>query len=74
MREDLGPWAPPLSVCTRREMALEDTPAPISMSGSSTQMPVSMGSPPVPPYSAVVSHLRSASVRRAMGMVLIPCS
>ena len=51
---------------------LEETPAPISMSGSSTTSPLSMGLPPVPPYSAVNSHFRSASVRRSIGIILIP--
>lgn len=50
----------------------DETPAPISMSGSSTTMPVSMGLPPVPPYSAVSIHLRSASVRTEMGTMLMP--
>jgi hypothetical protein len=51
---------------------LEETPAPISMSGSSTTIFSSIGIPPVPPYSAVRSHLRSASVKRSMGMMLTP--
>lgn len=51
---------------------LEDTPAPISISGSSTTIPFSMGLPPVPPYSAVRSHLRSASVNRSTGIMLTP--
>lgn len=62
MRDDLGPFEPPLSVCMRLLIALEETPAPISMSGSSTTMPLSMGWPPLPPYGAVSIHLRSASV------------
>lgn len=51
---------------------LEETPAPISISGSSTAIPLSIGLPPVPPNSAVNIHLRSASVRRSMGMMLMP--
>lgn len=47
-------------------------PAPISMSGSSTIMPVAICLPPVPPYSAVSNHLRSASVRTLMGISLVP--
>jgi hypothetical protein len=50
----------------------EDTPAPISMSGSSITMPPSSGLPPVPPCSAVNAHLRSASVSRAIGTTLMP--
>ena len=50
----------------------DETPAPISMSGSSTTSPLSIGLPPVPPYSAVSIHLRSASVRRSMGIMLMP--
>lgn len=53
-------------------LPLDDTPAPISMSGSSTTSPVSMGFPPLPPYSAVNIHFRSASVKRSIGMILIP--
>lgn len=71
-RVDLGPLLPPLSVCIRRLMALDDTPAPISMSGSSTHMPASIGRPPLPPYGAVNIHLRSASVNLWMGITLIP--
>ena len=51
---------------------LDETPAPISMSGSSTTMPLSMVLPPVPPYSAVSIHLRSASVSRSIGIILTP--
>lgn len=50
----------------------DETPAPISMSGSSTTMPVSIGLPPVPPYSAVSIHLRSASVKTEIGTMLMP--
>jgi hypothetical protein len=50
----------------------DDTPAPISISGSSMTMPSSRGTPPVPPYSAVKTHLRSASVSREIGIMLIP--
>lgn len=71
-RVDLGPCLPLLSVCIRRLMALEETPAPISMSGSSTTSPVSIGLPPLPPYSAVNIHFRSASVNRLIGMILMP--
>lgn len=53
-------------------LPLEDTPAPISMSGSSTTSPVSMAFPPLPPYSAVNIHFLSASVKRSIGMILIP--
>lgn len=53
-------------------LPLDDTPAPISMSGSSTTSPVSMAFPPLPPYSAVNIHFRSASVKRSIGMILIP--
>jgi len=56
----------------RRLIALEDGPAPISISGSSTIMPWMMSSPPVPPYSAVFSHLQSASVRTLIGNTLSP--
>jgi hypothetical protein len=55
-----------------RLVPLEDTPAPISMSGSSNTIPPVIGIPPVPPYSAVIAHLWSASVSRLIGMVLIP--
>lgn len=54
------------------DLPFDDTPAPISMSGSSTTIPPLMGSPPVPPYSALSIHFRSASVRRSIGMMLIP--
>ena len=50
----------------------DDTPAPISMSGSSATIPDWISLPPVPPYSAVSIHLRSASVKRSIGMILIP--
>lgn len=53
-------------------LPFDETPAPISISGSSTTIPGSIGLPPVPPYSADNIHLRSASVRRSMGMMLIP--
>lgn len=71
-RVDLGPWLPPLSVCMRRLIALEETPAPISISGSSTHKPGSIGRPPLPPYGAVSIHLRSASVSLVMGITLTP--
>lgn len=61
-RLDFGPWLPPLSVCIRRLIALDETPAPISISGSSTHIPVTMGLPPLPPYGAVSIHFLSASV------------
>jgi hypothetical protein len=54
------------------DIPFDETPAPISMSGSSTIMPDSIGRPPVPPYSAVSIHFRSASVRRSIGMTLTP--
>src|SRR5271170_7102751 len=54
------------------DIPFDETPAPISMSGSSTTMPDSIGRPPVPPYSAVSIHFRSASVRRSIGMTLTP--
>jgi hypothetical protein len=53
-------------------LPFDDTPAPISMSGSSITMPPSSARPPVPPCSAVNAHLRSASVSREMGMTLMP--
>ena len=53
-------------------LPFDETPAPISISGSSTTIPGSIGLPPVPPYSADNIHLRSASVRRSRGMMLIP--
>jgi hypothetical protein len=53
-------------------MALDETPWPISMSGSSTTMPDSMGFPPLPPYSAVSIHFLSASVSLLMGITLTP--
>lgn len=53
---------------------LDDTPAPISMSGSSMTIPPSRAFPPVPPYSAVKTHFRSASVSREIGITLIPVS
>jgi hypothetical protein len=56
----------------RRGLPFDDGPAPISISGSSTTMPVSTGLPPVPPYSAVSSHFRSASVSRSSGITLTP--
>jgi hypothetical protein len=56
----------------RRLIALDETPAPISMSGSSTHRPVTMGLPPEPPKGAVSIHLRSASVSLWMGMTLMP--
>lgn len=71
-RFDRGPLLPPLSVCMRRLMAFEDTPWPISISGSSTTIPLSIGLPPLPPYSAVSIHLRSASVSLPMGIMLTP--
>ena len=55
-----------------KEVPFDETPAPISMSGSSTTRPLSMGLPPVPPNSAVNIHFRSASVRASMGMILMP--
>lgn len=57
---------------TAVNLPFDETPAPISISGSSTTIPLSIGLPPVPPYSAVNIHLRSASVRRSMGMMLMP--
>jgi hypothetical protein len=55
-----------------KDLPFDETPAPISISGSSSTMPLSSGLPPVPPCSAVRAHLRSASVSREMGMTLIP--
>jgi hypothetical protein len=55
-----------------KKLPFDDTPAPISISGSSTTMPDSMDRPPVPPYSAVNIHFRSASVSLSIGMTLIP--
>lgn len=60
---DQGEW---------ENIPLEETPAPISISGSSTTIPVSMGLPPEPPYSAVNIHLQSASVSLEMGTILMP--
>ena len=59
---------------SERRLPFEDTPAPISMSGSSTTSCSWRGSPPVPPYSAVTTHLRSASVSSLMGIMLTPFS
>jgi hypothetical protein len=59
-------------ITSKRYLPLEDTPAPISMSGSSITIPPSSCRPPVPPCSAVKAHLRSASVSRATGTTLIP--
>jgi hypothetical protein len=53
-------------------LPLEDTPAPISISGSSITIPPSSARPPVPPCSAVKAHLRSASVSLEMGITLMP--
>jgi hypothetical protein len=53
-------------------LPLEDTPAPISISGSSITIPPSSARPPVPPCSAVRAHLRSASVSLEMGITLMP--
>lgn len=50
----------------------DDTPAPISMSGSSMTIPPSNGRPPVPPCSAFNAHSRSALVRREIGITLMP--
>jgi hypothetical protein len=60
------------SVVDDVHLPFEETPAPISMSGSSITMPPSSGRPPVPPCSAVRAHLRSASVSRAIGTTLMP--
>jgi hypothetical protein len=54
------------------DVPLDETPAPISMSGSSTTMNCSIGKPPVPPCSALSSHLRSASVSRSIGTTPMP--
>lgn len=67
--EDLSVIA---SLANDKSLPLDDGPAPISMSGSSTTMPVWICLPPVPPYSAVSSHFLSASVRRSIGMTLTP--
>lgn len=55
-----------------QDVPLEETPAPISMSGSSTTRPGSIPLPPVPPYSADTNHFRSASVRQSIGIMLTP--
>jgi hypothetical protein len=55
-------------------LPFEEGPAPISISGSSTTMPCMIGLPPVPPYSAVSIHFRSASVSRSIGMTDSPIS
>jgi len=61
-----------LKIEAEDKVPFEETPAPISISGSSTTIPPSMGFPPVPPYSAVNIHLRSASVKRSIGITLMP--
>lgn len=53
-------------------LPFEETPAPISMSGSSSTIPPSRARPPVPPCSAVNAHLRSASVSLDIGITLMP--
>jgi len=53
-------------------LPFEETPAPISISGSSKTMPPSSARPPVPPCSAVNAHLRSASVSLEIGITLMP--
>jgi hypothetical protein len=56
----------------RNNLPFEETPAPISISGSSMTWYSSMGIPPVPPCSALMIHLRSASVSTWMGTTLMP--
>jgi len=65
-------WSAQHRTFCERPIPFDDTPAPISMSGSSKTMPPSRARPPVPPYSAVKAHLRSASVSLEMGITLMP--
>lgn len=81
-RQEVSGWVQMFVLClmgrwtcadsTSAYVPLDDTPAPISMSGSSITRPVASGFPPVPPYSADDTHFKSASVRRSMGMTLTP--